>query len=117
MADEKQKTSKSKGLIIAVILILLVIGASYFSTGFVTIQPIGALPEGITIWYFRAGLDLPFITSPDGYSLKKTGQLSLMSRAMAISNLTDAIEYKIILRLPYSKFLYNISTDGKEFEE
>jgi hypothetical protein len=86
-------------------------------TGFVTVQPIGAIPDGITIWYFRAGLNLPFITSPDGFLLKTTGQLSLMSRIMVLSTITDAIKDRIILRLPYSKFLYTISTGGKEFED
>jgi hypothetical protein len=112
---EKGDSSKKRLLIIA--LVLLLIGASYFLTGFVTIQPIGAIPDGITIWYFRAGIKLPFITSPDGFSLKTTGQLSLMSRMMAMSSITDSIKNRIILRLPYSKFFYSISTGGREFEK
>jgi hypothetical protein len=112
-----ENTNSSKRWLWLAILILLLIGAFFFLTGFVVIQPIGAIPDGITIWYFRAGLNLPFITSPDGFSLKTTGQLSLMSRMMTMAAITEAIEDRIILRLPYSNFFYHISTGGQEFEK
>jgi hypothetical protein len=109
---------KSQKTFIVVSLLVLIFATAFYSlTGFITIQPLGMLPDGITIWYFRNGTDLPFITSPDGLSLQRTGQLTLMNRMAAMSTLTDAIENKIILRLPYSKVLYSISTGGKEFAE
>lgn len=115
MAEPNTKARKKVLLFIVIILVLC--GAVYSLTGFVTIQPLGMLPDGITIWYFRNGTELPFITSPDGLSLQKNGNLTLISRMAAISALTDAVENKIILRLPYSKTLYKISTGGKEFQE
>ncbi len=117
VTEDQIKNNKKRGSIIALIIIVIVVLLVPLLTGFITIQPIGAIPDGITIWYFRAGLDIPFITSPDGYSLKKTGQLSLMSRMMSMSTLTDAVKDRIILRLPYSKFFYSISTGGQEFEQ
>lgn len=108
-----KKANKSKK--VTLVLILIIIVAIPIFTGFIVIQPVGALPDGITIWYFRAGLNLPFITSPDGFSLKQTGQLSLMSRMVSMSAITTAIKDRIIIRLPYSRTLYKISTGGQEF--
>ena len=108
---DKKRGKFKKGLIITLILI----GLIFLLTGFFVIQPIGAIPDGVTVWYFRIGLDLPFITSPDGYSIKKTGELSLLSRMMAMSTITTAIKDRVIIKLPYIKSMYLISTGGKEF--
>jgi len=107
---------KSHFLIYLLILLLCALGAMRIFTGFVVIQPIGSLPDGITIWYNRTDINLPFITSPDGLSLEKTGSVSLLSRATAMSTILDAIDDKIIFKLPYIKKLYLISTNGQEFE-
>jgi len=59
-------------------LILLVL---FFTTGFFVIQPIRAVPDGMTNWYFRAGLNLGFIESADGILLDSSGKVSLFGRA------------------------------------
>lgn len=38
--------------------------------GIFIIQPIGAIPEGATIVYWRSGLNVPFIASADGLLVK-----------------------------------------------
>lgn len=74
------------------------------------------LPEGKTIVYWRAGLDYPFVTSPDGIQLDRLNKVSLFGRLGAIAGFMDNAEERIILRLPYSKSLYLMSTGGREFE-
>lgn len=100
--------------LIAVLAVVLVATATL--TGFFVVQPIGAIPEGTTVWYWRAGLDCPFITSPDGFSLDRTGELSLLSRMSAMTTITEAIEGRIIARLPYMDWMYLRSTDGRRFD-
>ncbi len=103
---------------LAVLLILCVFSIGVYSfTGLYIVQPIGALPEGVTIWYFRSGTNLPFITSPDGFLLQNQGSVSLLSRAVVFGTLTKIVLDRKIARFPYMKSLYLISTDGKDFEK
>jgi hypothetical protein len=106
---------KKSGVLVLIALLVLLVIVFVSCTGFFVVQPIGVMPEGITAWYWRAGLDIPFITSPDGYSQKTTGKVSLFSRGMALSAISENIKERIILRLPYSEYLYKISTDGIEY--
>lgn len=86
----------------------------YLLFGFFIIQPIGAVPEGVTIFYFRAGLNLEFIDSADAFSMRvMNGQVSLFSRALALGTVGKHLDGRVILRLPYSETLYSISTNGK----
>jgi len=81
-------------------------------TGFYTIQPIGAIPKGVTLWVWRA-TDEPFFNSADSVCLRKTGQVSLLTRGIALS---QAPKDRIILRLPYLEFAYLQSTNGQKFD-
>lgn len=88
----------------------------YFLCGFFVIQPIGAIPEGATVVYFRFNTNMPFISSADGM-LETTGAgVSLLGRGIALGAIAKSIEDKKICSLPYSKTLYLISTGGKEYE-
>jgi hypothetical protein len=60
---------RPKGLL-AVVLLCLFSSFVYFTTGLFVIQPIGALPEGATVWYWRFDTSLPFISSTDGLLLE-----------------------------------------------
>lgn len=100
-----------KLLIIPFIFIVLVV--TYVEVGFYTIQPLGALPQGITLIVWRHG-DEPFFNSPDAMSLKKTGKVSLLSRGVALAN---GPADRIIVRLPYVRSFYLLSTNGQEFEK
>jgi hypothetical protein len=96
-------------LVILAVLILLI---STQITIFV-VQPIGALPEGRTIIITRSA-NTDFIDSPDGLCDRIQGGVSLMCRAIAMSTVIG--KSTILLRLPYSSWLYSISTGGKTFE-
>jgi hypothetical protein len=97
-------------------IILIALFASVFIfTGFFVIQPIGALPEGLTIWYFRIGTNLPFISSADGLLLKKEGSISIMSRMITMTSLLEETKKRMITRLPYMRGFYLISTNGQEY--
>ena len=108
---------KRKKKFVWVIVLLGLLATIYFGTGFFVIQPIGAIPEGRTIWYVRMGLNIPFVSSADGMLLKTDTGVSLLGRAMMMSSVIDLIDNKILLKLPYSKTLYKISTNGVEFEQ
>ena len=114
----------SKGLA-ACILVALVCSFIYFATGLFVIQPIGALPEGATVWYWRFGTtvwywrfgtSLPFISSVDGLLLEKEGSVSLLARAVALGVLAEPVAGRKIVALPFSRTLYLISTGGREFK-
>lgn len=114
METQKNKNVK-KGII--VLLLASIMTFIYFFTGFFVIQPIGAVPEGVTIWYFRKDINLPFISSPDGIMLEKEGHVNLFGRAIVLFSVMTSLEGKRICNLPYQKWMYRISTKGQEFEK
>ena len=105
-----------KNLIIGFAVSLLCAFGFYFCCGFFVVQPIGAIPDGATILYWRADMQLPFVASADGILLEKTGSVSLLGRAIAIGQTAEPIIDRKIMKLPYSRQLYLISTGGKEFD-
>lgn len=109
---QQKKKQKFTWLIIVGILAL---GWILVRPGVFTVQPIGALPEGVTIIYHSRNSKMPFFSSPDGMCLDMIGKVSLLCRATALSEAT-AITERIILKLPYSHFAYLQSTHGAEFE-
>lgn len=92
--------------------LLATLVAVYMFTGFFLVQPIGAIPEGATIWYFRFGLNIPFVASADGMLLKEGKGVSILGRAMMMGAVSTHILDRKILRLPYSESLYLWSTGG-----
>lgn len=85
----------------------------YLFVGFFTIQPIGALPEGVTCVVLKSPSD-PFFDSPDALSLRRTGGVSLLSRGMAIATLKNKT---VLFKLPYIHSFYSISVGGREFSK
>lgn len=108
---------KGKGLLIF-LLLLIAIGMLWFMIrpGVFTIQPIGALPDGITIIYHSRNPQMSFFSSPDGLCLQMQGSVSLLCRAAALSSVEELSD-RIIIRLPYSHWAYLRSTGGLEFEK
>jgi len=94
--------------------LLILGGLFYFFFGFYSIQPIGAIPGGSTVLVLRNASTEPFFNSPDSHCLRTTGQVSLMCRGLAIRY---APIDRIVLRLPYWRFAYVISTGGTEYEK
>jgi hypothetical protein len=102
-------------IILAVIFLLVEMGlVFFFTTGFFVIQPTGALPKGTTVWYWRYGTGLPFISSADGFLVDMQEGVSLSGRRFVLVSLAELIAQLKIAFLPYSKTLYLISTGGRE---
>ena len=96
-------------LIIAAVLAVLI----YTQLTIFVIPPIGALPEGKTIIITRLN-KTEFIDSPDGMCDRIQGGVSLLCRGMIMGAVIK--KSAILLRLPYSSWLYSISTGGKEYD-
>ncbi len=105
---------KYKIAIIAAIILILIFR---FCFGIFVIQPIGAVPEGATIVYFRLGLNLPFIESVDGLLGETEMGVSLLGRAMGLAAVAEPIMKRKVINLPYSETLYLWSTDGMVYEK
>ena len=112
--ENNKKVKRILGFSIAIILVCFCI---YRFTGFFVVQPIGAVPKGVTIWYVRSNSKLSFIESADGMMLKEYGSVNLLGRAIVMASFMENMEDKIILKLPYQSWMYKISTNGKEFVE
>lgn len=84
----------------------------YAFFGFYTIQPIGAIPDGITLLVMRKQSE-PFFNSPDATALRVSGGVSILTRLAALSSLPSD---RIILRLPYFESAYLASTSGHTYE-
>lgn len=98
-----------------VLLFCLVIFFRIFCGVFV-IQPIGAIPDGATIIYWRNGMNLPFIASADGLLEERGASVSLLGRGLLLGELAKPIKEREILRIGYSKRLYLWSTGGKMYD-
>ena len=93
---------------IAILIIVLCTQITFF-----VVQPIGAVPEGKTLVILRMN-KTKFIDSADAMCAREMNGVSLLCRGMMMAAVLN--KGTILLRLPYSQFLYNISTDGKEYD-
>jgi hypothetical protein len=103
------KKSHTIALVIAAVLTL----AIYTQITIFVVPPIGALPEGKTVVITRLN-KTEFIDSPDGMCERIQGGVSLLCRGMLMSAVIE--KSTILLRLPYSEWLYSISTGGKTYD-
>ena len=114
--DTSTTNKSNKGLsIVMATVIILGLAWILIRPGVFTIQPIGALPEGITFIYHSRNPEMPFFSSPDGMCLEIQGGVSLLCRGAAISGSTELME-RLIIRLSYSHWAYLRSTGGREFD-
>lgn len=99
--------------------VLLFIAAIVFRLccGLFIIQPMGAIPSGATLVYWRLGLNLPFISSADGLLERSGADVSLLARGLVLAELANPIIEKKIMKFDYSETLYLWSTDGKKYEK
>lgn len=102
-----------KKIHIASLVALVIIVLIYTQITVFVIQPIGALPEGKTVIINKFN-KTEFIDSPDGMCERLQGGVSLMCRIGAMSAVLE--KSTILLRLPYSSWLYAISTGGKTYD-
>ena len=106
-----EKKKKPNYLLWAIIIIVLII--VYTQIGLFTIQPIGAIPDGITLLVLRSP-GRPFLDSADRMCIDTLEHVSLLCRGMAMGTVVE--EYTIILRLPYMEWAYLGSTNGMTYE-
>ncbi len=85
--------------------------------GIFVIQPIGAIPEGATIAYWRSGLNLPFVASADGLLDASGAGVSLLGRGVLLGKLAEPIKEREIFRFGYSETLYLWSTGGNKYRK
>lgn len=102
--DKKQKT------ILIIICSIIVAIVCYTQFTIFVIPPIGAIPEGKTLVILRLN-KTNFVDSPDAMCERLQGGVSLLCRGVMIGAVIN--KSKILMRLPYSKTLYLISTKGK----
>jgi hypothetical protein len=111
-------TEATKWTVTSIVCLVIVLAVgTVLRTGFFAVQPIGAIPDGVTIWYWRIGTSMKSVSSGDGISLQATGSVSLLGRITVIGQAMDLIEGRTIARLPYVRGLYLMSTGGREFDK
>jgi len=94
-------------------LIIISLVAAYTQLTIFVVQPIGALPEGRTLIISRMN-KTEFIDSADAMCVRLQGGVNLLCRGAILGAIAE--KSTIYLRLPYSKWLYHISTGGKEYD-
>lgn len=102
---------RKKGNIIALLIILIVI-AGYTQLTLFVVPPIGAIPGGKTVVILRLN-KTNFIDSPDAMCERIQGGVSLLCRGVMLASVLE--KSKILIRLPYSEYLYLISTSGNTY--
>ena len=103
------KKTHTIALVIAAVLIVVI----YTQITIFVVPPIGALPDGKTVIITRLN-KTDFIDSPDGMCERIQGGVSLLCRGMVMGAVIE--KSTILLRLPYSSWLYGISTGGKAYD-
>lgn len=103
------KNKKTVALVILAVTFIII----YTQITLFVIPPIGALPEGKTVVITRLN-KTEFIDSPDAMCERIQGGVSLLCRGMVMGSVVD--KATILARLPYSSWLYSISTGGKSYD-
>jgi len=98
---------------VGLVIFVVIATVSYLTLTVFVIQPIGALPEGKTLIIIRKH-NLQFIDSADGFCYRNQDRVNLLCRMMILGTVIK--DSPILLRLPYSETLYNISTGGMQFD-
>lgn len=102
-----------KNQTIALVIVAVLAVTIYTQITIFVVPPIGALPEGKTVIITRLN-KTEFIDSPDGMCERIQGGVSLLCRGIIMAAVIE--KSTILLRLPYSSWLYSISTGGKEYD-
>lgn len=105
--------SKKSVSITMLVVTAIVFAVAYIQLTIFVVPPIGAVPEGRTLIISRLN-KTEFIDSADAMCERIQGGVSLLCRGFALGAV--ASNSTIYLRLPYSEWLYLISTGGKTYE-
>lgn len=107
----------NKAIIYSTLILAVIVFSFRIFCGIFVIQPMGAIPDGLTIIYWRSGMNLPFISSADGL-LDDTGLgVSILGRGMFLAGLIEPIKKREMVRFGYSETIYLWSTNGKTYEK
>ena len=107
------KKSNSKTiLLISVLAIALILIATQVT--FFAIQPIGAIPEGVTLVMLR-GTGTQLFDSADAMCMRIQSGVSLLCRGLVIGQVSK--NGTVLFKLPYLEFIYSLSTGGAQFEK
>lgn len=88
------------------LFIVLIVAFVRITMGFYVVHPMGAIPEGKTVLYWRLGTDLDFIETPESYTSKHYKKYTLLTKALGIAEIGEYVnDDTIVLRLPYFEFL------------
>jgi uncharacterized Zn finger protein (UPF0148 family) len=113
--DEVEVEVRHRGKMVGLLMVLAFL--FWLTCGFFVIQPIGAIPDGVTIVYWRLDTKLPFVSSPDGLLVASGTGVSLLGRGVVLGAIAEPILERELFRFGYSRTLYLWSTDGKEYEK
>ncbi len=108
-----QRPKKSYvGLIIPLVIVfILAMAWVIIRPGVFTIQPIGNMPQGVTVIYFSRAPGVPLFSSPEGLCLKSQGSISLDCSMVALNTAAE-LSNRIILQLPFNQWAYLKSMSG-----
>lgn len=98
---------------VALVILIVTFIVIYTQVTFFIIPPVGAMPEGRTVVITRLN-KTEFIDSPDAICERIQGGVSLLCRGMVMGTVVN--NSTILMRLPYSSWLYSISTGGKTYD-
>ena len=104
-----------RGIALACFVSVVCAFVFWLTCGFFVIQPIGAVPDGVTIVYWRVGTKLPFVSSADGLLKASGSDVSLLGRGVVLAGVAKPIKERELFRFGYSRTLYLWSTGGKEY--
>jgi hypothetical protein len=99
---------RNRGKLLILILIILAV-IIYTRISLYTIQPMGVVPNGVTLVLWRDP-GKPFFDSADATCLRAEGTVTLLCRGSAIS---QALNSRPLLLLPYWDWAYLQSTGGR----
>ena len=108
--------SYRKWMGLGILTFLVVLGWVLLRPGLFVVQPIGAVPDGAAIVYLSRGEKLDTVDSADGICLRMSGGVNLLCRGAALGQFMNTYENEIVVRLPYSEWMYEMTTDGKRFD-
>jgi hypothetical protein len=91
----------------------VVVAIVYTQISIFVVPPIGAVPDGRTVVITRLN-KTEFIDSPDAMCERIQGGVSLLCRGAVIRAVMS--KATVLARLPYSSWLYEISTGGKTYD-
>ena len=103
--------NRAAWLIAGLLVVLLLV--AYTQLTLFVVQPIGAVPQGRTLVITRLN-HMHFVDSADAFCLRTTGFVTLLCRGVALGAVGK--NATILLRLPYSGWLYGISTGGRYYD-